>query len=898
MNNKIVFANLFNKYPLFDYITNDKIEVTIVSHDGDYKDYLSSILQTGQLLKKPLEITIFTNKPHEEKEQYLLSWPALCDFFEIDGRGLSGNVDSYGKIRFKRIENINDADEILSCISHTIKYTFVTCGKDSSFFAEVVNEHNKLFKEPFVVFFIDENNFVYTITENGTAKYNYNYVDERLSIIAFNSHLIWLSRIKGKNLQQAYDEFINSSDYPSSYALAVSVVYKLRYLDFDFRDIESRVEELEQRINSDSNVVAELSYLEHKRWAVNMIVNGWSAPKGEGLEKYSYALDMNHFVVDHFRGHILSSKKIHSCVVHSTPSIGITDSFDWEKGQIDKLDDLDKMSIELHRAYVRNSTNYWKNHDIESEPAYMQLLSYIDMTAHENIDEARFELEKYRSAIYGVLNNDPSQCKAFSDIETKFLNFAKKYSEKLSKKIESCVIELRTKLLAKIKAYSYEDFKKKDFSIIYALPFIVTYDFRNAFGAPLLVSSLRENAFDNVAAILCLKPTKVSYIVDVYEKEIDKTAFIIERSLICVKANTNSQITLFVLCSGNNSKIKSILNKFKDNKLLDDFIIENNCDEQKKAELAVKYLKEQKINYYNCTKHTFDDEETNLLFASELFKNFNTFTYDYKSQKFIKIKVLNGRNNLKYMSLASCFSNEYLSMADLMALFNAKPSIKTNTFISKKEIDILWDNFIFEKGENGMKRYNEFCQFVQLVGQKNMLNKNSILLPPTIKSQYQDYLRVFDDFSIASVIKKLGVEYLQFNNPSTLSIFTKIGDLFERHCYYECINSTLFDEIVSGTAIDYADSSMHNEVDLILVKGFNVVILECKTADRPDDNMLKKIYYVSLLFGTNSKAAFACTKELGSNSTKFAVAAYLDMLIVDNCANRNDFAKQIIKQMN
>lgn len=93
---------------------------------------------------------------------------------------------------------------------------------------------------------------------------------------------------------------------------------------------------------------------------------------------------------------------------------------------------------------------------------------------------------------------------------------------------------------------------------------------------------------------------------------------------------------------------------------------------------------------------------------------------------------------------------------------------------------------------------------------------------------------------------------------------------------------------------DYNGNAISNEMDLILVKGFNLVLAECKAVESVDEHMIKKLYYVGQLFGTNTQLVFATTDSSDDRKRLLLLAKQLGVKIIDSCYKNMSFADEII----
>lgn len=91
-----------------------------------------------------------------------------------------------------------------------------------------------------------------------------------------------------------------------------------------------------------------------------------------------------------------------------------------------------------------------------------------------------------------------------------------------------------------------------------------------------------------------------------------------------------------------------------------------------------------------------------------------------------------------------------------------------------------------------------------------------------------------------------------FTSPRMKKMLTTAGEILEVYSYYEAMKTGYFDDLACGYEFKGVDDVL-NEVDCILTKGFQSVIVECKARKQLDQNFYHKLLSISEQFGVGAK---------------------------------------------
>jgi hypothetical protein len=214
----------------------------------------------------------------------------------------------------------------------------------------------------------------------------------------------------------------------------------------------------------------------------------------------------------------------------------------------------------------------------------------------------------------------------------------------------------------------------------------------------------------------------------------------------------------------------------------------------------------------------------------------------------------------------------HLKINDKFALSGAKKHIYNYPDIGDKIYEI-W------------KIYKQDYDFILLVTQgfSNIKDKKIVLYEDFVRNIYMKYkidrkTVLYEDFvrniyvkyidRVNKVLQKLEVkefillEYNQNNDIYSIKILSKryfkllasIGYTLEAFVYYKCVESGLFDDVVTNYQFYQDEYPLEsNEIDIILTKGFNTLIIECKSGFNITQDFYYKLFSLGESIGSSTK---------------------------------------------
>ena len=694
------------KKPLFEYLPDDSetLDILIIGFGNRGQRFLDCCLQVGQIYGKKLRVQVVSNDRlgcKRDKDIYLASRPALADFFSIDG---SPCEDAYGSISFKNKEFIRGKLKInkeiaLDIISEHEKchYVFVALGEDSlnKGVAKAISE----------VMVSNDNcciNFVYDGEHmkrkpHGNPVYMVDDIKsealfKEIEKMAFNAHLVWES---GLNIDWAKSraKFMEPYNYNASFSNVVAIKYKLYSFGITLDNLnEAAIQCYEKITSSTSSIKNELIALEHRRWVCEKICAGWVC---------------NHDLKSCLIGKPNDKKaKRHICILRSTAATPLqTEKWTlakWDKAndkQLDTLDDLDRMSVELHQVYKREADRIKK----ESTLLDSNMLQLRNIA--RKCDVVSIAFSEWYSCMSLLWNGNDNPAREYQRLKQALIDSLVTLNDKDKQYCKDLIEIIDSRFAVILNSMRYTDYKNYDADLVNYIPFILTYKKDTHLLIPFSCGSNTE-MFANVAALTVVNPSLVTYLFHVSKAcEIESFKNAVTYSLNYMREKTISAKINFVITCCKNEKIRSILETMKaelldNSKIQKVTIVEQENDENIAQSIFDTF--DGKIRF-----DAIEQNETSLsylLLGAGFYSKYPHYQFDINTRKFYKTE---GCEFLKYIK-----AEQYLTISNMFASKNSKGYLESPTAFFNDYIK-LWNNvyrhneFIWKKMCGILEAYHE-----------------------------------------------------------------------------------------------------------------------------------------------------------------------------------------------
>ena len=498
----------------------DRINVLIIGFGNYGQKFLDACLQNGQIRNKKLCVTVISDDL-VDRDIYLSERPELQDFFRIDDSG-ADKSDSYGDLSFD-IRQLNRDDTTM--IGETMQrlicdhfesdrphYIFVALGDDDLNRAAALECGAALeaVGGDCPVSYVCENDpqdhvpafSLCPVHVNADMKKSRLHAD--IERMAFNTHLIW-----EKNLNLDYrlvrSGFKKNYNHDSCVSNVLGLKYKLFSIGIDLETVG--FQEAARRFSSlmadkkNKALKDELVWIEHRRWVTEKLCLGWRRIKN--LEECAGGITRDE-----------RSRK-HVCIVRSRPDQRLSGWFIPGKGhekwdtapgeEMDLLDELDRMSVELHRMYSEKAGMARKQNLLTGS-----MITGIRALIEGN-KKATIAFQEWYSCLKDIWSGDTGKVRLYRSLKNAFLAAADSLPSDRGKALRDQVNAFEALFYPVMASMEYRDWKQDDVALIDNIPFILTYT-GNAYLAIPFVCGSNSEEFDNVAAATVVSPARILYL--------------------------------------------------------------------------------------------------------------------------------------------------------------------------------------------------------------------------------------------------------------------------------------------------------------------------------------------------------------------------------------------------
>lgn len=687
------------KWPLYRNISKDETLKIMILGMGRYGyQFLDIALQLSQNLDMPVEFTVISNSLIQDDETdrdiYLSERPEIASFFSVDGEDVK---DSYGSIRFASHsldENgLNGLIEDFESNGRSFSYVFIDLNNDKAN-KEAAEKVHRLGDSMTIAYtnenvVDDENRLenIIPINVNEDIRHLEGFADiERMS---YNAHLVW-----NNNPDIDFDtkmlEFKQDYNYESCISNTLSIKYKLWNEDIDLMSMsmEDAAEKFFGRVNGNNKMVRRLAWLEHKRWVTEKLCNGWRGRK-----------------VKECAGLTQDKKgKSHVCIIRSSDEWGLKDIKEsrWNDGGIDTqtLDDLDRVSVELHRFYVHQADN-------------LKIGEFSEIYKMLNGSLAASYFREWHESLKSALRDGSREAAEYCKGCRTKLQAALQRTD-MTRTLKKQVLEVASNAMEPlVRKYEYTDYKKYDVELIEKIPYILTHSSSCALVVPMepaesdeIIRTMNprnktmevqvtiDRVFSYVAAATVVNPEKIIFI---YKPDEDNFENGVERARMF------------------DSLVNRIIRYMTRKNLRAELYFSLFCEESETYNEFLSYKKElhevtgraysYEVFLISDSEHTYKEvdeyvetvvtgcnlvavEKTNIvtngwLIDSEMIAKYASYTFDTETMMFGDNKSCRW---LSYVGL-----NSALRVLDMASLVNRRYDIDMRLDFSDEQSEYLWN---------------------------------------------------------------------------------------------------------------------------------------------------------------------------------------------------------------
>ncbi len=888
-DSKIAIQKLLYEHPLYDAVESSAKEINVlVIGPGTYgQKFIDICLQAGQISGVELNIDAVSYEPKKNMNDYLQFRPAMREFVNING-SLDGREElAYAALNFrnlgeqdgKELEFINEKlrrqneeiiDFLIAQSQKKYDYVFVSLGDDSlnTAVAELFSEKMGEISDRCHVCYVIQNTDscgetcdydikrLYPVCVNAPVAdecVNEDFVDKSLSEMAFNTHLSWMDSLnidvtgerekffKGMSEKEKYNR-------RSSSACALSIKYKLHSVGIDCSDFLEAARQFSKQILERRSVDDEaeekfnsLAAFEHRRWLIAQAADGWTAPKDEKGRLLLEDCVRRGSVKD-------SVNKTHPCMVRSTKSSPLSGAKYtenehklWDYGEIDgNLDELDRMSIELHRCF-RNKAEMLKKDNLMQNPD----LVFIRELIPNKCVNAKEAFKQLQFALKSIINGVERYSRQYDYYQDEFKKSLDELPEENKKEIKERLERVKRTFFPINESNLYRNYKANDENLIEKIPFILTYRYMSSIAMPFeddkYQNGRNEAVFANVAAATVLSPETIRFLY-CFDKS-SKVDLLVQKLDAALnyfgKRNVHCGIELFAAClnevpykeqrrlEDELKRIKNAHEKSTGNSWFEKITI---CGADTYAEAAAEfaeYLKQKPVNLYGGGNALFPSAYDNVMFIEQIEEmKIPYFEFDWRKKEFTR------RIGCEYLQFVK--DDSFIRIRDMFALMNAADN-KFNFPEFAEDYKTLWEIYTGgylrscspdKKFENGVRNWNHLCMCLKKYeSEKAPLAKIPLgdsHLPKDTKLVY--FLPEYTYSTVKSLVQRLA-DYGIVNENYTLTMHASDT------CKMELVTSSEYVNELNAVFWNPQSLLPYYEVEVCKYKTYNNEFVEIRCND-------------------------------------------------------------------
>lgn len=682
------------EHPLYQYCKEgeETLNVLVIGFGNYSQKFLDICLQAGQIRNQRLSVTIISRE-QIDKDLYLSERPELAKFFNIDGSILDSK-ESYGDLVFETEDLTGDNQLAINdllldimckyCDSRHPHYIFIALGDDdmNEEAATGCVEVAKELEADCSINFICEKlhsekehiSSVYPVYVNADSKKN--PLHEEIERMAYNVHLLWEKdlNLDYKMIRKRFNKKYNHNACVSS---VLSLKYKLHSLGIDLENTN-----FSEAANTFSEMLAEkqghtvkkeLAWIEHRRWVAEKLCLGWR--RIENLEECAGGATKD------------ERAKRHVCICKSRPDFKLAEEYrsgtgfeKWDKSSkkdLEQLDDLDRMSVELHRMFARNAKKARKE-NLLSGDSIAGIRAVI-----EGNRKAIVAFQEWYSCLKDIWNGDHTKVCLYEGLKNAFLASTDNLSADKKAKVCNQVKTFEGSFYPVRASMEYRDWKMIDVSIIENIPFVLTYTDKAILAIPFVTGSISQ-LFQNVSAAMVVSPARIIYLYAVKNKnDISELKKSIPNVMDFMHKKRLKATVDFIIAAP-----RSFENDLNDSiksggriRIVKNLAID---ETETYGEVFGSYLASRKKG-----KPFFALEANDTLLAAELkgagiYRAFPNYSFDVKKMKF---NPSAGADMLKYIR-----KTPYITVADMISLHHSSSSSSSQPEFYK-DYEKLWRKY-------------------------------------------------------------------------------------------------------------------------------------------------------------------------------------------------------------
>lgn len=907
--------SLMNRFPLYQFIDADKRQthLLVLGWNDAAAAFVDQALTAGQFPEHQLCVSVHAPDPDSCWLSYLEARPALSEFVCVSTADApeTPGADCYGILTFApEIDKAQLSALLSQQSSPQFRYVFIAtgCTKLNRSLAEVCEASTDCGNSHLVI--CAENDRLIARTGDETVIFTgEDTEDDELTHMAFRVHLLWANQQKISDYEAERRRFFDPEtpyDLLSSRAYALSVRYKLWSAGIHETDPDLAAAAFSRLLEADTEhrLFNQLCAAEHRRWVMEKVTQGYTGLYRRG--------DCSGFEVLLRQG-TLRVEGQNVCILHSTPETPLKTphyqqknhtAWDEPSEQDDQLDDLDRMSIDLHRFMRSKAQTLAASHYLDQPTGAVAQLSRLTEQGDVIL---RREWNRFLYCLHAILDGSRAYAKRFvgyrEDIQQAFLDVIPTEEAQ----VDALLRQITADMFPAIEAAQYHNFKSNDEVLISGIPFVLTYRSFSSLALPFNAAFQRADVndaiFDNLASPVVVKPGRLLYLH--YAQRFIKPSIwlsMLEACLDYLKKNRiPCRVSLALSLSNevSDSKRKTLqtgLERLMQAGKLAGFAIDE-------ADVPMAFFADQlqahRIDSYDGTIPLFSSMLDNMRWTEKRLAEGSYFEINTATKQ---ITANPAGTWLTYIRDQSA-----LSINDMFGLMHAEnrdhhyPDLTDMVCAGDGTAEPLYlhlwrcccGELTGKPYEYAVYAWNQVCDALDE-------NNSRLKQAGALSEGKVDIARLFPDalsaptargkgtgtnrsrqFSRAEAIEVLlaiadthtpdgryfielvrdpatNATYLRVLDPRICDVLGSAGAILEVYAYFCALETGYFDDLACSYTFYWGDhhipdSHRKNELDLVLTKGFRSMLVECKARKALEQDFYHKLNSLADLFGINAR---------------------------------------------
>lgn len=356
---RISCMRLLTGHPLYEYITTDpdgkrRLNVLLMGSGTRLDVLLREVLTCGQMLDVGLDVTLLTKNAGSALDALLKKAPAARDHLRLmkNHELLCAPEHPLSTLRFESARLAPETIPDLLLERSECTYILISTGDDTQNKALAQACASYETDKPCLVAYVqnDSDGEAASQTETPlvlTHSFGPGHNEQYLAAterIAFNLHYCYAKAQDPRMpLAQIQADFRQDYNYISNMEAAVHIRTKLACAGITAESPRDAAAQFAQTLNEDATLLGRLSDLEHQRWLMEKILQGYRPMPDVSLIYSGPGITTRD-----------SATKWHCCLVPCGPDgLSRLTAEDWcgtSDARLNELDPLDRMTLKIHRA--------------------------------------------------------------------------------------------------------------------------------------------------------------------------------------------------------------------------------------------------------------------------------------------------------------------------------------------------------------------------------------------------------------------------------------------------------------------------------------------------------------------------------------------------------------------